>query len=112
MKKFILYTLLTIISLTCLYDWTNGSLKYIAIDQPQSAEAKTKLQKTPSTSKPFQNVTVQTGDTVLSIIERLNPNQVENISKMINDFQLLNPKQNPNQIKIGESYRFPLYKDK
>ena len=108
LKKLAINLLIIIIVLTCLYDLKSGALKLISIDDLPKAEASAgNIQK--ENTLPNKEITVEPGDTVLSIIERLNPHTSENITKMINDFKQLNPKQNPNDIKIGKSYLFPKY---
>ncbi|WP_243386309.1 hypothetical protein [Bacillus kexueae] len=59
----------------------------------------------------FQLITVNKGDTVLSIVERINE-QSEDISieTIIADFEQLNPSTKAHNILIGEAYKFPLYK--
>lgn len=55
-------------------------------------------------------VFVQPGDTVLSITEVLN-NELStlDVTKVLNDFKLINPGINPYDLKSDTSYFFPLY---
>lgn len=56
-------------------------------------------------------VKVKAGDTVLSIIERLNKERSEEIEadKFLRDFEKLNPNVNPHQLEKNTIYYFPLY---
>ncbi|GAA0441008.1 MAG: hypothetical protein ACQEWU_12625 [Bacillota bacterium] len=56
-------------------------------------------------------IKVQTGDTVLSIVEEINKHQLNrlNIEKVLIDFQVINPKTDPYQLEIGNFYYFPIY---
>ncbi|MBU5265911.1 LysM peptidoglycan-binding domain-containing protein [Virgibacillus proomii] len=55
-------------------------------------------------------IKVQAGDTVLSIVERLNPhlNDIHNIN-IFADFQLVNPESDPSSLTPGDIYYFPKY---
>jgi hypothetical protein len=59
---------------------------------------------------PFKTVSykVKAGDTVLSIAEKLNDLTIS-IQQLIEDFERLNPSTNPHQIRIDETYLFPIY---
>ncbi|MDC3415536.1 hypothetical protein [Aquibacillus salsiterrae] len=55
-------------------------------------------------------IMIQPGDTVLTIIETINPNIPSmEITQLIEDFKTLNPGVNPHQIIPNESYLFPIY---
>lgn len=58
-------------------------------------------------------VKVKKGETVLSIVEKIN--QMEhndlNIQSIMDDFQVANPNTDPYQLKPGMFYYFPLYKE-
>lgn len=53
-------------------------------------------------------IKVTHGDTVLSIMESIN-DEINNVEKIIADFQVLNPNTPPQQIRPGEIYYFPKY---
>ncbi|GGE46942.1 hypothetical protein GCM10011391_27220 [Pullulanibacillus camelliae] len=109
MKKLIVYGFIALIGWTCFYDLTNGALHFLNIDEIKAAKAENTTPSKPKQTSHYKKVTVASGDTVLSIMESINPHQDENITKMINDFQALNPHVDPNAIKIGQTYRFPVY---
>lgn len=56
-------------------------------------------------------VKVQEGETVLSIVEKINKKSLEtlNIEKIMTDFKKLNPAVEPLSIQTGKFYYFPLY---
>ncbi|GIO27560.1 hypothetical protein [Ornithinibacillus bavariensis] len=50
------------------------------------------------------------GDTVLTVVERLNPESSDlDIEKVLNDFSSLNPNSDPERLKINHFYFFPKY---
>ncbi len=56
-------------------------------------------------------VKVQSGETVLSIVEDINqPLTDVDVESIILDFQALNPTTDPYQLKTGAFYYFPLYR--
>ncbi|HLR08016.1 MAG TPA: hypothetical protein VK136_01970 [Bacillota bacterium] len=67
---------------------------------------------TPTTSdfSPFK-VKVRNGETVLSIVERLNPNTIHTveIKQIMHDFKTLNPHVKPDELKHNTYYYFPRY---
>ncbi|WP_077327009.1 hypothetical protein [Virgibacillus siamensis] len=60
------------------------------------------------------HVRVMKGETVLSIVEDLNEESIQeiNINQILNDFKKLNPETKPLEIKAGSYYYFPLYNRK
>jgi len=72
--------------------------------------------KSPDSSKKedlyFQEVKVTAGQTVLSIVEQIHNGPLPvSISQLITDFQILNPKTEPERIQIGKVYKFPVYNE-
>lgn len=58
----------------------------------------------------YQEVKVAAGQTVLSIVEQIQGGPLPvSISQLITDFQILNPKTEPEMIQIGKVYKFPVY---
>lgn len=58
----------------------------------------------------YQEVIIEPGQTVLSIVEHLHEGQIdESIDTIISDFTKLNEEINPNALQVGQMYRFPLY---
>lgn len=61
----------------------------------------------------YQEVKVAAGQTVLSIVEQIQGGAIPvSISQLITDFQILNPKTEPEMIQIGKVYKFPVYTKK
>jgi hypothetical protein len=59
---------------------------------------------------PYQMVTVQPGDTLLSIIERKQNGPLPvPIDKVITDFEALNPGEKAQTLRIGKKYKIPVY---
>ncbi len=56
-------------------------------------------------------IKVQADDTVLSIVERINPqlHQELDVNRILSDFQLSNPNSDPFSLSPGEIYYFPKY---
>ncbi|API90552.1 hypothetical protein J32TS6_01810 [Virgibacillus pantothenticus] len=56
-------------------------------------------------------IKVQPDDTVLSIVERINPqlHQDLDVNRILSDFQLSNPNSDPFSLSPGEIYYFPKY---
>lgn len=60
--------------------------------------------------EPFQEITVEPGHTVLSIVEHLHEGTIKaTIQEIIYDFQELNNGLRPEEIQIGKTYLFPVY---
>lgn len=57
----------------------------------------------------FEEIQVKNGDTVLGIVEELNPEFNQPISQITKDFTELNKGLSPTKIQSGKSYKFPLY---
>jgi hypothetical protein len=102
-KKRIFTILFLIACWTSYQDLTSGSLpagkNEAATNQPQAQE---------TAAVPYLRVTVSPGDTLLSITERVSSRQPD-INQVIHDFLTLNPSVDPNHLKIGETYAFPVY---
>ena len=60
---------------------------------------------------PYQTVTVKPGDTLLSIMEKLQNGPIPvPIDKAITDFEALNPGEKAQTLQIGKKYKIPVYK--
>ncbi|ARK29366.1 hypothetical protein [Halalkalibacter krulwichiae] len=60
--------------------------------------------------EPFQEVTIEPGQTVLSIVEHLHEGPISaSIQEIVFDFQELNDGLKPEDIQIGKTYLFPVY---
>ncbi|HEX7064303.1 MAG TPA: LysM domain-containing protein [Bacillales bacterium] len=109
MKGFLGLCLAALVLYTIYYDLEYGTL-------PQTSKAATvethKQQKQPQEKIPSKKIKVKPGQTVLSIVEKVNGSNPVSIQKIVHDFEQLNPDVNANQIQIGETYQFPVYHKK
>jgi hypothetical protein len=60
---------------------------------------------------PFYEVKIKQGDTVLSITERYHGSLPTSIDQLIEDFEALNTDVKAEAILLGDTYRFPDYKE-
>ncbi|SFA42196.1 hypothetical protein SAMN05216169_100588 [Anoxybacillus pushchinoensis] len=103
MKKLLILFMLVAICAIAYHDVTKGTIHTIHAE-------KTVKQ---TNELPYREVTVQRGDTLLSIIEReMNGKLPVPIDQLITDFQALNPHVNAHSLQAGKTYRIPLYKQK
>jgi hypothetical protein len=111
---------LSIAALICItifsiyYDLSNGTIP-IDIEQ-QAARVMTNppLTEEPETESDsnatYIEVEVKAGDTVLTVAERIANKPIPvSITKLVEDFQVLNEGMEPEKIQVGKTYRFPLY---
>ncbi|KGA95537.1 hypothetical protein AJ85_02265 [Alkalihalobacillus alcalophilus ATCC 27647 = CGMCC 1.3604] len=114
MKKF-LFTIITFITLTSIYyDLTAGTLPEKNSTSAKAAqiqdETQTETTQVIDEVSLYQEVIVEPGYTVLSIVEHLHSGPIPvSIQEVIYDFQQLNKGIEPEKIQIGHTYLFPLY---
>jgi hypothetical protein len=105
LKRFIIFLTICGIAYSCYFDWKVGTLPARASDEAVVALS-SNINEIPSVE-----VTVLNGDTVLSIVEKLNDGAIPtSMSQVINDFESLNPSVKAHVIKSGSKYLFPIYK--
>lgn len=92
MKKFLGFLILFLVLYTSYLDLTNGTNFF-----------------TSSEKQPYQEIVVQKGETVLSVLEKMNGTLPVPIDEAIQDFQKLNPHVDPMNIEADKSYKFPVY---
>lgn len=103
MKKVFIFLVCIAICAIAYQDITNGTIRTIRAEK--TIEQKKEL--------PYREVTIQRGDTLLSIVEReMNGKLPVSIDRLIIDFQTLNPHVNAHSLQIGKTYRIPYYKQK
>ncbi|MBY6035476.1 LysM peptidoglycan-binding domain-containing protein [Fictibacillus nanhaiensis] len=102
MKRFLTGCTILLILYVVAYDLKIGTLPQA---QPAKAQIKTKDQ-----IHKYHSYEVNPGDTLISVVEKLNSNGDYSIISMIKDFKTLNPGVNPESIQIGQTYKFPSYK--
>ncbi len=134
MRKLLLTLIVLFITYVIYYDLSAGVLsKPTSIvllqnkESKQSENTSTKVIKEEKTEQKqqmsvntgkeeelyYQEVKVAAGQTVLSIVEQIQGGSLPvSISQLITDFQVLNPKTEPEMIQIGKVYKFPVYTEK
>ncbi|TMW73820.1 hypothetical protein [Alteribacter natronophilus] len=117
MKQFFLFSLVVVLAFSVYYDLTEGTLP------DQSAPPAAEQQDEPAgeavpapqepEEPPYQEVIVQSGHTVYTIVQALHQGQVieANFERIVTDFERLNPETDAHAIQTGQTYRFPLYPD-
>ncbi|RBW70538.1 LysM peptidoglycan-binding domain-containing protein [Bacillus taeanensis] len=107
MKNLLKISLVGLLLYTIYYDLNIGTL-------PQPTTASVQKIENPREIKSEQQMTykeaaVQSGDTVLTIIEKLNGELTVSINKVVQDFEQLNHGTKPEHIQPGKTYKFPIY---
>lgn len=107
MKKVIGTLIVFFILYIIYYDVKIGTLSQVKI--PAQAESSSSTHREELTS-PFIEKEIQAGDTAISIIEAtINGKLPVSIETLMKDFEALNPGEKANSLKIGVTYKFPLY---
>ncbi|MEH7236036.1 LysM peptidoglycan-binding domain-containing protein [Bacillus sp. JJ1562] len=105
MKRFFAFLAIIFILFIIYYDVRFGTLP---VAKNETIEATEVVAITPS--NPFKEITVKAGDTLLSIVEKVNEGkQISSIETVIMDFEELNPDSKAELLQIGKTYKFPLY---
>lgn len=104
MKKFLGLCLAALVIYTMYYDLHFGTLPQSP--KAHASQSSVKQEKT----MPSKEVDVQPGATVLSIVEHLNRKPSVPIKQIVSDFEKLNPGVQANNITIGKTYNFPIYR--
>ena len=104
MKRFAGILIAILVIYVIYYDLSYGTLPSVKVEDVAAS-------KTEEIAAPFFEESVRPGDTVLSIVEkRMNGTIPVSISSVIEDFQKLNDGRKPEDIQIGKTYKFPVYK--
>ncbi|MDQ0156368.1 LysM peptidoglycan-binding domain-containing protein [Robertmurraya andreesenii] len=108
MKRLIGLIMMILILYVIYFDLSKGTL-------PSADTTATVQQEEPAETEElidYFEIKVQSGDTVLSIIEQqLDASVSVPIQQVIEDFQKLNNGTSAEQIQIGKTYKFPDYRD-
>jgi hypothetical protein len=104
LKRLTVFIIICGIAYSCYFDWKIGTLPAAASNQVNKVEENNNIQHV--------EVIVLNGETVLSIVEKVNNgnNIPSSMSKIIEDFETLNPNVKAHVIKAGIKYLFPIYK--
>lgn len=113
MKRLFICVALILVIAGIVSDLRTGSLPDQSVKHLNQS-APTKKVETPDDSLPSlvsQEVIVEPGHTVLSVVEHLNEGPIPvSIAQIIEDFKSLNQSLEPDMIQTGETYLFPIYK--
>ncbi|HEO8418627.1 LysM peptidoglycan-binding domain-containing protein [Niallia sp. FSL W8-0635] len=106
MKRFFI-TFAILVTIYVIYiDLNEGTLS-----STQKQEPSLEVQASPEDSSNFFEQKVQSGDTVLSIVEQYSTGGISvSLETVVKDFQQLNDGLKPEDIQIGKTYIFPIYK--
>lgn len=106
MKRFFI-TFAILVTIYVIYiDLNEGTLS-----STQKQEPSLEVQASPEDSTNFFEQKVQSGDTVLSIVEQYSAGGISvSLETVVKDFQQLNDGLKPEDIQIGKTYIFPIYK--
>jgi hypothetical protein len=108
LRKLIYFSLFCVVAYSCYYDWSIGTLP--AAMTATASDEVIIIDATEEESIPSMEVTVMNGETVLSIVERINDGYLpSSMQKIVDDFEALNPSITAHIIKSGKTYSFPLY---
>jgi hypothetical protein len=106
MKNLLILLVSFLIIYSIYFDISVGTLPH-PDTQKVEAVAKPKL---PKARIPYFEVKVEPGDTLMTIVEhQIKKPLPVSITRLIHDFEELNPDQSAEKIQIGKSYRFPDY---
>jgi Tfp pilus assembly protein FimV len=104
MKKLALLLLILFSSYIIYRDLSIGTLS----PRPETTAT---TAKPVQSAVPYQTVTVRPGDTLLSIAETAHNGPIPvPIEKLIADFEQLNPGEHAQTLKIGKTYKVPIYR--
>ncbi|WP_100406792.1 hypothetical protein [Bacillus solitudinis] len=120
MKRIGLFLIVLIILYSTYYDLTIGTLPNGLTKQAQAINEETEVKNQkldnnidPNTlvhNDPYQEVVVEPGYTVLSIVEHLHQGPISpSIQEIMYDFEQLNPGTKADSLQIGKTYLFPIY---
>ncbi|AJI24069.1 hypothetical protein H8R29_23930 [Priestia megaterium] len=110
MKKLCALAAFAFIGYICHYDIKYGTIP-TATEAVQVSKAQPAETKAASSSSTYTKIKIKPGDTVLSIIEELTKKSIPvSMNQMITDFKKLNNGTAPEDIQIGKTYKFPIYK--
>ncbi|MFD2133562.1 hypothetical protein ACFSKI_20320 [Pseudogracilibacillus auburnensis] len=100
-KRICLYTCIILLILSLYNDFTKGSTSFITPNHEVETINGITVMK----------IKVHPGDTILSVSERINKVQVENlrIDQIMTDFQIVNPNADVHALSPNTYYYFPVY---
>jgi hypothetical protein len=112
MKKLAGLFVLVIVFYAIYNDLSAGTLPAATMQKVETADKKEKEKEITSETKsiPFFEHVVKPGDTVLSVLESNSKTSLDvPVSRAVEDFKILNNGADPQKIKFGKTYKFPVY---
>lgn len=104
MKRLLTVIISLFVLLGIYYDLSRGTLSVHSNYQSEYAQLEDL-----TVIEPYIEVTIQPGDTVLSIMEQIETPIPVPLDQLVRDFEELNNGVRPELIQIGKTYKFPLY---
>lgn len=113
MKRLSLFMIGLFLCYIIYYDLQIGTLPAFSMTNAikKTAVNTQSEEKNEQPSIQFYEVKIKQGDTVLSITERYHGSLPASIETIVKDFESLNSKVKAEAILLGETYRFPIYKE-
>ncbi|WP_096434643.1 hypothetical protein [Alteribacter populi] len=116
MKQLIGIAIFIILVVSVYYDLTEGTLPDHSISEQNiehADENQDAADQQEGTTLVYQEVIVESGHTVYTIVQALHQDQTidAGFDQIADDFELLNPEVSAHEIQVGQTYRFPLYID-
>ncbi|MGM0874280.1 MAG: hypothetical protein ACQEWV_05675 [Bacillota bacterium] len=111
MKRLSLFIIGIFLCYIVYYDLQIGTLPAFSMTNLAKTETTKNVAELKSPNIAFYEVKIKQGDTVLSITERYHGSLPTSIEQIVEDFEALNTDVNAEAIKLGETYRFPDYKE-
>ncbi|MGM0835751.1 MAG: hypothetical protein ACQEV7_06310 [Bacillota bacterium] len=114
MIRLFIAALICITIFSIYYDLSNGTIPTANEQQATQVMTTPSLTEEPVTESEtnaiYIEVEVKAGDTVLTVAERIANKPIPvSITKLVEDFQVLNEGMEPEKIQVGKTYKFPLY---
>jgi hypothetical protein len=111
MKRLSLFFIGLFLCYIIYYDFQIGTLPAFSKTITEKTQSTTVDVKEKIPTIPFYEVKIKQGDTVLSITERHHGSLPTSIEQIVEDFEALNSDVQAEAILLGETYRFPDYKE-
>ncbi|MGG4201204.1 hypothetical protein [Peribacillus frigoritolerans] len=110
MKRLLLFISFCFTLFIIYFDLTTGTLPASHPPASTGEPAVPASQPESAPSAAYKEITMQPGDTLLSIVEKEKDKTNHPIETIISDFQSLNEGLKPENMQIGKTYKIPVYK--
>jgi hypothetical protein len=109
LKRLLLFISFCFTLFIIYFDLTTGTLPASHPPAPTGDPAVPASQPASAPSAAYKEITMQPGDTLLSIVEKEKGESNHSIETIISDFQSLNEGLKPENMQIGKTYKIPVY---